>query len=54
MADTISRTFVIVFLLGYVVLFGILMHRMVRTRLPKPGKTADPQRSHGVSPAPLI
>jgi hypothetical protein len=54
MAEMISRTFVIVVLLNYVVLLGILVHWTVRTWLPKPGKTVDPQRSHGVSPAPLI
>jgi hypothetical protein len=54
MADTISRTFVIFFLLDYVVLFGLLVHWMVRTWLPKPGKTSDAQRSHGKSPAPLV
>jgi hypothetical protein len=54
MADTISRTFVIVFLLGYVVLFGILVHWTIRIWLPKPGKTSDLQGSHRISPAPLI
>jgi hypothetical protein len=54
MADTISRTFVIFFLLDYVVLFGLLVHWMVRTWLPKPGKTSGAQRSHGKSPAPLV
>ena len=44
MADTISRTFVIFFLLDYLVMFGVLVHWMVRTWLPKPSKTSHPQR----------
>jgi hypothetical protein len=52
MADTISRSFVIVFLLGYVALFVILVHWTVRIWLPKAGKTSDLQQgSHSISPA---
>ena len=49
MVDTISRVFVITVLLDYVVIFGILVYWTVRTWLPKPGKTSDPQRSHGIA-----
>jgi len=49
MADAISRTFVIVFLLDYLVMFGILVHWTVRTWLPKPAKTSDSQRSHRIA-----
>jgi hypothetical protein len=54
MADTICRTFLIVVLLDYLVLLGLLVHWTVRTWLPKPGKTSDAQRSHGISPTPLV
>jgi hypothetical protein len=49
MADTISRTFVIVVLLDYVVILGILVRWMVRTWLPERGKTSDPRHPHGIA-----
>jgi hypothetical protein len=44
MADTISRAFVFFFLLDYTLMFGVLVHWMVRTWLPKPSEASDPQR----------
>ena len=49
MADTISKTFVMVLLLDYLVMFGILVHWTVRTWLPKPSKTSASQSSHGIA-----
>ena len=49
MADTISRTFVFVLLVNYLVMFGMLMHWMVRTWLPKPAKTSATKRSHDIA-----
>ena len=49
MADAISKTFVIVLLLDYVVMFGLLLHWTVRTWLAKPSKALDTQSSHGVA-----
>jgi hypothetical protein len=50
MADAISKTFVVVFLLDYLLMFGILISWAIRTWLPKAGKTSDSQRSHGIQP----
>jgi hypothetical protein len=49
MAETISKTFVIAFLLDYLLIFGILVHWTIRTWVPKASKRSDPKRSHDIA-----
>jgi hypothetical protein len=49
MAETISKTFVIAFLLDYLLIFGVLLHWTIRTWVPKASKRSDPKRSHDIA-----
>jgi len=48
MRDTICTTFVIVVFLDYLVMFGLLIHWMIQTWLPRSGRRPGSQRSHGI------
>ena len=48
MRDMIGTTFVIVFFLDYLVIFGVLVNWAIHTWRPRAGGTSDAQRSHEI------